>query len=128
MGRMSDKIGRRIPMVTGCIISGFPLLTIPFFHEFPILLLLSVAYGIGFATVTAATPALISELTPKEFVRTAMGFLDMITDVGQTVGPIISGLIFAISLQYTDVFPSFTLVLFSCIVFIFSRTSMRKEF
>jgi MFS family permease len=81
----------------------------------------------GFAAVTAATPALISELTPKEFVGTAMGFLDMIMDVGQTIGPIISGLIFATSLQYTGVFPSFTIVLlFSCVVFIFSRTSMRK--
>jgi MFS family permease len=129
MGRMSDKIGRRIPIVIGCIISGFPLLAIPFFHEFPILLLLSVAYGMGFAAVTAATPALISELTPKEFIGTAMGFLDMIMDVGQTIGPIISGLIFATNLQYAGVFPSFTLVLlFSCAVFILSRTSMRKDF
>ena len=129
MGRMSDKIGRRIPIVIGCIISGLPLLAIPFFHEFAILLLLSVAYGMGFAAVTAATPALISELTPKEFVGTAMGFLDMIMDVGQTIGPIISGLIFATSLQYTGVFPSFTiLLLFSCTVFILSRTSIRKEF
>ena len=129
MGRMSDKIGRRIPIVIGCIISGLPLLAIPFFHEFAILLLLSVAYGIGFAAVTAATPALISELTPEEFVGTAMGFLDMIMDVGQTIGPIISGLIFATSLQYAGVFPSFTiLLLFSCTVFILSRTSIRKEF
>jgi len=128
MGRMSDKIGRRIPIVIGCIISGLPLLAIPFFHEFAILLLLSVAYGMGFAAVTAATPALISELTPKEFVGTAMGFLDMIMDVGQTIGPIISGLIFATSLQYTGIFPSFTIVLlFSCAVFILSRTSIKKE-
>ncbi|MGQ9506553.1 MAG: MFS transporter [Candidatus Bathycorpusculaceae bacterium] len=128
MGRVSDKIGRRIPIVMGCIISGFPLLAVPFFHEFSILLLLSVVYGLGFATVTAATPALISELTPKEFVGTAMGFLDMIMDIGQTIGPIISGLIFATYLQYAGVFPSFTLVLlFSCAIFILPRTSIRKE-
>ncbi|MEM3699826.1 MAG: MFS transporter [Candidatus Bathyarchaeia archaeon] len=128
MGRVSDKIGRRIPIVVGCIISGFPLLAIPFSHKFPILLLFSVVYGVGFAAVTAATPALISELTPKEFVGTAMGFLDMIMDVGQTIGPIISGLIFATNLQYSGVFPSFTLVLlFSCAVFVLSRIGMRKE-
>lgn len=128
MGKVSDRIGRRIPIVVGCIISGFPLLAIPLFHQFPILLLFSIAYGIGFAAVTAATPALVSELTPKEFVGTAMGFLDMIMDVGQTIGPIISGLIFATNLQYAGVFPSFTFVLlFSCAIFISSRTNMRKE-
>ncbi|MGQ9725590.1 MAG: MFS transporter [Candidatus Bathycorpusculaceae bacterium] len=127
MGRVSDKIGRQIPIVVGCVISGFPLLAIPFSHEFPTLLMLSIGYGIGFATVTAATPALISELTPREFVGTAMGFLDMIMDVGQTIGPIISGLIFATSLQYAGVFPSFTLVLMgSCAVFILARTGKRK--
>lgn len=128
MGKVSDRIGRRIPIVVGCIISGFPLLAIPLFHQFPILLLLSIVYGIGFAAVTAATPALITELTPREFVGTAMGFLDMIMDVGQTIGPIISGLIFATNLQYAGVFPSFTFVLlFSCAIFISPKTSMRKE-
>ena len=119
MGRVSDRIGRRIPIVVGCITGGIPLLAIPFFNEFLVLLLLSIVYGIGFATVTAATPALMAELAPKEFVGTAMGFLDMIMDVGQTIGPIISGLIFATALHYTGVFPSFTLVLaFSCAIFI----------
>jgi len=121
MGRVSDKIGRRIPIVVGCIVSGLPLLAIPFVADFWVLLLLVVVYGFGFATVTASTPALISELVPKELVGTSMGFLDMIMDVGQTLGPIISGFILATNLQYCGVFPSLTLVLlFSCITFVLS--------
>ena len=118
MGRVSDKIGRRIPIVVGCIVSGLPLLAIPFAADFWVLLLLVAVYGFGFATVTASTPALISELVPKELVGTSMGFLDTIMDVGQTLGPIISGLILATSLQYVGLFSSLTLILlFSCIIF-----------
>jgi len=121
MGRVSDKVGRRIPIVVGCIISGLPLLAIPFVGDFWVLLLLVVVYGFGFATVTASTPALVSELVPKELVGTSMGFLGTIMDVGQTLGPIISGFILATNLQYYGVFPSLTFVLlFSCIIFVLS--------
>ncbi len=119
MGRVSDKIGRRIPIVLGCIVSGLPLLAIPFVADFWIILLLVMVYGFGFATVTASTPALISELTPKELVGTSMSFLDTIMDVGQTLGPIISGFILATNLQYYGVFPSLTLVLLiACTVYL----------
>ncbi len=121
MGRISDKIGRRIPIVVGCVVSGLPLLAIPFVGDFWVLLLLVVVYGFGFATVTASTPALISELVPKELVGTSMGFLGTIMDVGQTLGPIISGFILATNLHYYGVFPSLTFVLlFSCIIFVLS--------
>jgi len=121
MGRISDKIGRRIPIVLGCIVSGLPLIAIPFIADFWILLLLVAVYGLGFATVTASTPALISELVPKELVGTSMGFLSTIMDVGQTLGPIISGFILATNLEYYGVFPSLTFVLlFSCIIFVLS--------
>jgi hypothetical protein len=57
-----------------------------------------------------------------------MGFLDMIMDVGQTLGQIISGLILATYLQYRGVFPFLTIVLlFSCIVFIISGVAKTKS-
>ena len=120
MGRISDKTGRRVPIVVGCVISALPLLVVPFVTDFWILLILIVVYGFGFAAVTASTPALISELVPKEFIGTSMGFLDTLMDVGQTLGPIISGFIFA-GLQYRGVFPSLTIVvLLSATVFALS--------
>ena len=128
MGRVSDKIGRRIPIVLGCIVSGLPLLAIPFVADFWIILLLVMAYGFGFATVTASTPALISELTPKELVGTSLGFLDTTMDVGQTLGPIVSGFILATNLQYYGVFPSLTLVLLiACIVYLVLHPKEKVE-
>jgi len=128
MGRVSDKIGRRIPIVLGCIVSGLPLLAISFVADFWIILLLVMVYGFGFATVTASTPALISELTPKELVGTSMGFLDTVMDVGQTLGPIISGFILATNLQYYGVFPSLTLVLLiACTVYLVLHPKEKVE-
>ncbi|NWG10259.1 MFS transporter [Candidatus Bathyarchaeota archaeon] len=123
MGRISDKIGRRNPIIIGLTVSSLPLLAIPFITNFPTLLLLSIVYGIGFAVVTASTPALTSELVHAERVGAAMGFLDMTMDVGQTIGPIISGLILATSLHYAGLFPSLTIILLvSCLIFVLTGT------
>jgi len=127
IGRISDKIGRRIPIIVGCIVGSLPLLVIPFVTDFSVLLLLSVVYGLGFATVTASTPALVSELVPKELVGTSMGFLATIMDVGQTIGPIITGMILATNLAYHGSFPALTAVLLlSCVIFALSRVAKAK--
>ena len=122
MGRVSDKIGRRIPIVAGSIVSGLPLLVIPFVTQFPVLFFLSVMYGLGFAMVTSSTPALVSELVPASFVGTAMGFLGTIMDVGQTLGPIVTGMLLATNMAYRGSFYALTAVLlFSCLIFIASK-------
>jgi MFS family permease len=127
MGRVSDRIGRRIPIVLGSILSALALLTIPYVTDFTALMILLVAYGFGFATVTSSTSPLISELAPKELVGTSMGFLDTMMDVGQTVGGFATGLVFATSLHYVGVFLSFAIVLFlSCTVFAISSVGKRN--
>jgi DHA1 family multidrug resistance protein-like MFS transporter len=124
MGRLSDRFGRRIPIVAGSIVSGVPLILIPFFTQFPILLLLSVTYGLGFSLVTSSTPALVSELVSIQVVGGAMGLLGMIMDVGQTLGPLVSSLILVTSLRYAGLFSSLTIVLlFSCTLFLLSKTA-----
>jgi len=111
MGRLSDRVGRRIPIVAGSVIGALPLAVIPFAMQFPILLLLSIMYGFGFAIVTASTPALVSELAPSNLVGTVMGFLGTVMDVGQTLGPIITAILLATALGYGGSFLSLTLVL-----------------
>jgi MFS family permease len=122
MGRISDKIGRRIPIIVGSLIGGLPLLAVPFSTEFPILLILSTTYGFGFAIVTSSIPALISELAPVNLTGTAMGFLGMIMDVGQTIGPIITGMTLATNIGYQGSFPALAaILLFSAVIFALSR-------
>jgi len=124
MGWMSDKIGRRTPIIVGSIVSGLPLLAIPFSTVFPILLLLSIIYGLGFAMVTSSIPALASELAPVNLTGTAMGFLGMTRDIGQTIGPLIMGMTLATNMGYQGSFPALTAVLlFSAVIFTLPRVA-----
>jgi MFS family permease len=131
MGRVSDRVGRRIPIIAGCLISSLPLFLIPFMTNFWVLVSLAIIYGLGLATVMSSVHPLISDLVPKEFVGTSMGFIDTIMDVGQTLGPIISGFILGISmhygLQYTVVFPSLGIVLLIAAVVFASSKNVKKQ-
>lgn len=118
MGKVSDRVGRRTPIILGCVVSAVPLLIVPFVTDFTVLIILAIAYGFGFAAVTASTSPLMCELVPNEIVGTSMGFLATTMDVGQTLGPIICGFILATSLQYVGVFVSLSIVLLlSCLIF-----------
>ncbi len=127
MGRASDKIGRRIPIIIGSLITGLPLAAIPFSTDFPLLLSLSIIYGLGFAIVTSSIPALVSELAPANLTGTAMGYLDMTMDIGQTIGPLITGMLVATNIGYQGSFPALTAVLLlSAMVFILFRPVKTK--
>jgi len=124
MGRVSDKIGRRIPVILGSIVSALPLLALPFSNQFLVLLTLSTVYGVGFATVTSSTTALVSELAPINLTGTAMGFLDMTMDVGQTIGPLVTGIMIATNIGYKGSFPALTAVLLLfTLVFVLQKNS-----
>ena len=127
MGRVSDRIGRTTPIIVGSIASGLPLLAFPFITRFSDLLLLSVIYGLGFAMVTSSTPALVSELAPVNLTGAAMGFLGMTMDIGQTIGPLITGMILATNLGYQGSFPALTAVLlFSVVIFALPKIAKAK--
>jgi MFS family permease len=124
MGRLSDKIGRRIPIVAGSLISVLALEAISFTTLFPLLLLISIAYGVGFSMVTSSTPALVSELAQGKLVGTGMGFLSTIMDVGQTLGPIVTGFILATSLGYLGSFSMLAAILLAaCAIFVAARVA-----
>jgi DHA1 family multidrug resistance protein-like MFS transporter len=128
MGRISDKTSRRIPIIAGSAVGCLILLAVPFTTQFPILLLLSIGYGIGFATVLSSTSPLISEIAPPSLVGASMGFLSTMMDTGQTLGPIVSGVILSANLQYVGLFVSLSLILIvSSLVFALSKTAKNEQ-
>jgi MFS family permease len=110
-GRVSDKAGRKTPIVAGLIIGSVPLIITPFASSFFELLLVSIVYGIGFSLVTSSTGPLVSDMVSKDAYGSALGFLSTIMDVGQTLGPIITGFIFATTLGYFGAFGSLGIIL-----------------
>ena len=122
IGRISDRIGRTKPIIVGIIASCFLVAAIPFTTQFPMLLLLAVAYGVSFATVLSSTSPMVCDLVPAALVGASMGFLSTMMDLGQTLGPIVSGVIFATSLRYAGLFLSLSfLLIISSVIFMLSK-------
>jgi len=128
IGRISDKIGRTKPIVVGIIISCFLIGAIPFTTQFPLLLLLAIAYGVSFAAVLSSTSPMVADLVPIGLVGASMGFLSTTMDIGQTLGPIVSGIIFSTNLRYTGMFLSLSLLMIvSIAVFLLSKRHAPKN-
>jgi len=128
IGRFSDRTSRRNPIILGCIISAVLLFVVPFTTQFSLLLVISIGYGFGFAMVISSTAPLMCDLTPINLVGTSMGFLSTMMDIGQTVGPIISGVILASILQYNGLFSSLTILLaLSAVVFFISGVAKSEK-
>ncbi|XES78500.1 MAG: MFS transporter [Candidatus Bathyarchaeia archaeon] len=128
LGRLSDRKGRRIPIVLGSVLGAALLFAIPFTTQLWLLLLIAVGYGVGFAAVISSTSPLMSELAPAGLVGSSMGFLSTMMDVGQTMGPIVSGFILASVFQYTGLFASLSLLLLaSAAVFAVWGTTKKQQ-
>ena len=128
MGRISDKTGRKIPIILGSLISCLLLVAFPFTTQFLILFCLSIGYGVGFAMVISSTSPLISELVPSNLIGASMGFLSTMMDAGQTLGPIVSGVILATTLQYGSLFASLSFVLIlSTVIFALTRYTKKGK-
>jgi MFS family permease len=112
MGGLSDRVGRRRPILLGLLVGGISMVTTQLATTYYELILVSVVYGLGFALVTSSTPPLVSELTRKEVYGSAMGFLGTIMDIGQALGPIVTGFILAAGFGYSGSFTSLGLLLF----------------
>jgi len=110
MGRLSDKVGRKIPIIGGLVLGGISILAIPCNIQFIPLLLISVTFGLCFSMIISSAPALVGDLADKESYGAAMGFLATIMDIGQMAGPIFTGFIMA-SFGYSGSFFSLGAVL-----------------
>jgi MFS family permease len=117
MGRLSDRLGRKIVIVAGLIVSGLPLIAVPYTTQFLSFLVISTAFGLGFSMIISSTPALVGDLVRKDSYGTAMGFLATIMDVGQMLGPIATGFILA-AFGYSGSFLSLGAILLAfCVLF-----------
>lgn len=125
MGRLSDRFGRRTPILAGLLLASMALIVSPFASQFIELIVISVTYGLGFSLVTSSTPALVSDLVGEEMSGAGMGFLGTMMDIGQTSGPIITGLIFATAAGFSGSFISLGLILLVFSGFFFASTKTK---
>lgn len=93
MGRFSDRYGRQPQIFWGALIGAICIGSFAFFKSFLMMLALSILFGLSLSIVTAATSAFIADLSRKKTHGSAMGILGSIMDIGQTAGPLVSGVV-----------------------------------
>jgi len=106
MGRLSDRVGRRLPIIIGLVLGASSLALMSLATSFLPLVLVLMVFGVAMAMVTTSTSPLIADLCKQKSYGSAMGVLDTIMDIGQTLGPITFGLLLLI----LDYYVSFALV------------------
>jgi len=93
MGRLSDRYGRVRMIVSGLILGGIAAGTMVLSSQYFVILALMALFGLGLATVTASTAALVADLSPSRGRGGALGILSSIMDIGQASGPIVTGIL-----------------------------------
>lgn len=100
----------------GLLLGSASLFVVSTATEFSPILLLSVVYGFGFSAVTSSTVPFVSDLVSKDSYGYAMGFISTIMDIGQTMGPIVTGILIASSGYGFSFVTLSVLLLISCAV------------
>ena len=112
MGRVSDRIGRKQVIIPGLLIGATSVAMLPLASSFIFLVGLSLLFGIGFATVTSSTAALVADLTQNGRYGSSMGVLRTVMDVGQSIGPVLTGWMIGMA-GYGSAFTLLAAILFS---------------
>jgi DHA1 family multidrug resistance protein-like MFS transporter len=93
MGRLSDRYGRVRMIVSGLILGGIATGSMVLSSDYFVIMVLMALFGLGLATVTASTAALVADLSPSPGRGGALGILSSIMDVGHASGPIVTGIL-----------------------------------
>ena len=95
MGNLSDRFGRSAIIFPGLALGAISVALVPLSDNVYALSALSVLYGVAFATVTSSTTALVADVTKDGQFGASVGVLRTIMDIGQTIGPVLTGLLIA---------------------------------
>jgi MFS family permease len=86
-----ERMGFRITIILGAVVSGLSMLAIPFISVVPVLMLTQVSSGIGGGILMTTLMSLSIRNIPRENQATAMGIYQAVYAVGMLAGPLVSG-------------------------------------
>jgi len=109
MGRWSDRRGRHGLLFWGMFLCAVPFALIPWTRDFFLLVVLCMVFGLGEAVVTSSAAALVADLCGERQMGAAMGAFGTLFDVGHAAGPILAGVLVALSSDQ-DFRPAFAII------------------
>lgn len=103
MGKLSDRYGRVPSILIGLALGAASIGTMTLSSNYIIIALLIGVFGLGLATVTASSAALVADLAEQTSYGGALGILSSVMDIGHSTGPMVGGLLIA-ALGYQETF------------------------
>ena len=110
-GRIADTVDKRFQIIAGLLITGGSVAVVPFVATFPGFLAASAVFGLGMSLSTVATSAYVADVAKKEEIGASMGALSSIMDIGQSTGPLVTGIIITLAGYPSGFFAGFVLAL-----------------
>jgi MFS family permease len=92
-GYLADRMGRKPIVLAGLLAVGMGLPLMVTTQNLSVLVLLSIALGLGEAAVMPCILTLGTELSGKGQYGSTLGMLDAMDNVGKAMGPIVAGLL-----------------------------------
>ena len=122
-GMVADRVDKRFQIAAGLIITGCSVAVIPLTSSFSLFLVISAVFGMGMSLSTVATSAYVADVAKKEQIGASMGALSSIMDIGQSTGPLITGIIITMAGYSSGFFASFLLAVGITVIFAVSVTA-----
>jgi DHA1 family multidrug resistance protein-like MFS transporter len=94
LGRIADRVGRKLPMIVGLLAAAATSLAIPFADS---MILIAVAWAVEAVCFSAATPAqeaLVADHSEAEARGTGYGLYTLASGLGATIGPVLGGWVY----------------------------------
>jgi len=95
MGRLSDRYGRVPTIIIGLLFGAVSITLITWSNNYAVIAVLIGLFGLGLATVTASSAALVADLARESSYGGALGILSSVMDIGHSTGPMAGGLLIA---------------------------------
>ncbi len=92
-GPISDRVGRRLPIAVGMIITAASFAALLFLRTPPGLVLASLALGFGTGFFHPVASAIVADISTTETRGKAFGFYRLMRDLGTFAGPAVSGIV-----------------------------------
>jgi MFS transporter, DHA1 family, multidrug resistance protein len=96
-GLLSDRLGRRLPLLSGLLILAGSSFLLYWSSNLPQLALVYLLFGVGLSTFSPALMAYVGDITPPELRGQAFGWYTMAMYCGMTIGPAAGGFIANVS-------------------------------
>lgn len=92
-GKLADKVDKRLLILVGSLTLGVSIGILGYFHTVFSAIILGLIFGLGLSFSTVTTSSYVAEVSEDNKLGSSLGALSSIMDIGQTIGPLITGIV-----------------------------------